>query len=133
MAHGRDPYINAALLGVLETVGDKGFEDLFDLRDVGIHDGGDRGIDVYYELNVLGFVMPEIGNEVVENRREHIVFVVADCLLTVDLGIVEDIADLLCDLASGIPNGDKIAFDLPVSGFVDAESRKTDDRVDRSP
>ena len=67
MVHSRDPHINAALLGVLEAVCDKGFEDLLDLGYVGIHDGGDRGIDVDYELDVLGFVMSEIGNEVVQH------------------------------------------------------------------
>ena len=73
-----------------------------------------------------------ISNEIVENGREHVVFIVADSLLTVDLGIVEDVADLFCDLASCVSYGDEIAFDLSVPRLVDAESRKTDDRINRS-
>ena len=72
-----------------------------------------------------------VGNEIVENGREHIVFVVADGFLTVDLGIVKDIADLLCNLAAGIPDRDEIAFDFPVPRLVDAERRKAYDRIDR--
>ena len=66
-----------------------------------------------------------------KDGRHHVVFVVADGLLTVELGIVKDVADLLGNLASGIPYRDKIAFDFAVPGLVDAKTRKSDDRVDR--
>ena len=66
-----------------------------------------------------------------EHGREHIVLVVAYGLFTVDLGIVEDIADLLCDSSSGISYGNEITLDLTVLGLVNAKARKTDDRIDR--
>ena len=67
-----------------------------------------------------------------KNGRKHVVFVVADRLVTVDLGIIEDVADLFGNLASRIPYRDKVTLDLAVSGLVDAKAGKSDDGVNRS-
>ena len=68
-----------------------------------------------------------------ENGREHVVFIVAYCLLTVDLGIVQDVAYLFCDLASRVPYRYQIVLYLAVLGLVDGKARKTDDGIYRSP
>ena len=68
-----------------------------------------------------------------QNGREHVVFVIADCLLTVEFRIIENVADLFSDLSSRIPDGYQIPFDFAVSGLVYAKACKSDDGVNRSP
>ena len=58
--------------------------------------------------------MADLRNKIVKDRRKHIVFVVADGLATVELGVIEDIADLICDSPAGITYGDQIFVDLSV-------------------
>ena len=114
MVNGRDPDIHTAFLGVFKTVGNKRFKYLLELCDIGVHDCGDRRVNIDDKLDILGFILLDIGNEVVKNGGEHIVLVVADSLLTVDLGIVEDITDLIGNLAACIPYRNEITLDLAV-------------------
>ena len=131
MLDGGDPHIYAALLGVLKTVCDKSLEDLLELCHVGIHYRGNGRIYVDDELDVLGFILLNVGYEIVKNGREHVVFVVADGFFTVELGIVEDVTDLVCNLAACISYSNKIALDLAVSGFVYAKACESDDGINR--
>ena len=128
-----DTDIHAAFLGVLKSVGNKRLKDLFDLGHIGIHYRRDRRIHIDDELDILGLILLYVGNDIVKDRREHVVLVVADSLLTVEFRIIENVADLFRDLSSRIPYGYQIAFDFAVPGFIYAKSRKTDDRIYRSP
>ena len=131
MIDGGDPHIHAAFLRVFEAVCDESFKDLLELCHVSVHDCGNRRINVDDKLDLLRFILLDIGYEIMKNGREHIVFVVADCLFSVDLGIIEDIADLVGNLTACVPYRDEVALDLAVLGLVDAETCKSYDRVDR--
>ena len=65
---GRDPNIDTAFGSVLKAVRNESPQDLLDLGDVRIHDCGDGRVNVDDELDILGFVVLQVGDEIVEHR-----------------------------------------------------------------
>ena len=96
-----------------------------------MHDCRDAGVHIDDQLHVLRLTGTQFRDQVVKDRREHIVFVIGHCFISVQLGVIQDIADLFGDFTAGITDRDQIAVDLSVLGLIDTDTRQTDNRIHR--
>ena len=116
-----DVDIDAALFRILESVVDQMAEYFFDFSYIGPHGGRDPGIHVDDELQIRSLKRSDLSYGVMQQRSDHIVFFIYRKRAHVDLGIVQNIADLLPDFLPGFHDGQKISLYILVIDLFGAD------------
>ena len=116
-----DMDIDAALCRILESVVDQMTEYFFELGHIGPHGGRDPWIHVDYELQIRSLERSDFSYGVMQQRSDHIVFFIYRKRAHVDLGIVQNIADLLPDFLPGFHDGQKISLYILVIDLFGAD------------
>ena len=116
-----DMDIDAALFRILESVVDQMTEYFFELGHIGPHGGRDPGIHVDDELQIRPLKRSDLSYGIMQKRCDHIVFFIYRKRAHVDLGIVQNIADLLPDFLPGFHDGQKILLYIFVIDLFGAD------------
>ena len=113
-----DMDIYASLFRVLEGVVDQMPEYFFELGHIGPHSGRDVGIHIDDEFEIRSLERSDFSNDIMEQGSDHIIFFVYRKRVHVDLGIVQDIADLIPDFLPCFHDGQKILLYIFVLDFI---------------